>query len=237
MAPITHVIFDYDGVLQDTERAYSLANDVTLKHFGRSFNNTLKSGMMGRCREDAVQWVLHQTGIADTVTTAEYNEIYDRVLQVELANAPLLPGVVKLVEHLLKHNIPIAVCTGSDEREFAQKTPKLAEFISKFENIVLAGSDSEVKRGKPAPDPYIVTMKRFTIPPKTPANVLVFEDSINGARSGLAAGCATVFVPQKEFITHDWEERIIDIKPLLAATVDSLTEVDLDQFELPGYDE
>lgn len=65
--------------------------------------------------------------------------------------------------------------------------------------IIVTASDPEVKHGKPAPDPYLVTMKRFMETPKNPKNVLVFEDSINGVYSALAAGCSTIMVPQEEF--------------------------------------
>lgn len=65
--------------------------------------------------------------------------------------------------------------------------------------IIVTASDPEVKKGKPAPDPYLVTLKRFSQPPKSFKNVLIFEDSVNGVYSALAAGCTTIMVPQEEF--------------------------------------
>lgn len=232
---ITHVIFDYDGVLQDTETIYSIANDVTLKKFDRSFNNVLKTGMMGRRRDDAVQWILQQTGLADTITIEQYDELYEKTLDDLLPKAPTLPGAHKLVDYFTKINVPLAVCTGSDNHEFEQKSRDLKDFISKFQFIVLAGDDPEVKHGKPAPDPYFVTMERFATPPESPANVLVFEDSINGVRSALAAGCKTIFIPQEAFKTHDWEERIMDIKTQVAETLKSLEEFEPTKYGLPAF--
>lgn len=65
--------------------------------------------------------------------------------------------------------------------------------------IIVTANDPDVKHGKPAPDPYLVTMKRFLEPPQSSKNVLVFEDSINGVYSALAAECTTIMVPQEEF--------------------------------------
>ena len=232
---ITHVIFDYDGVLQDTEAAYSVANDMTLKKFNRSFNNVLKTGMMGRKRNEAVEWILQQTGLTDEVTIEQYDETYEKILDEILPKAQILPGSYKLVDYFKKLNMPLAICTGSDQHEFEQKTRHLKEFVSKFQFIVLAGDDPEVKLGKPAPDPYLVAMKRFPTPPASPANVLVFEDSINGVRSALAAGCKTVFIPQEAFKTHDWEERIMDIKTQVAETLKSLEEFEPTKYGLPAF--
>uniref|UniRef100_A0A914YCP7 Uncharacterized protein n=1 Tax=Panagrolaimus superbus TaxID=310955 RepID=A0A914YCP7_9BILA len=232
---ITHVIFDYDGVIIDSEKTYSLANDTTLKTFGRSFNNTLKNGMMGRKKAEAVHWILQQTGIAEHVTVEQYDEIYDKQLNALLPNAPILPGAVKLIEYFRQHNFPLAICTGSNTEEFELKSRNTQTLLKNFDFFVLSGDDIEVKSGKPAPDAYLVTMKRFQNPPKMAANVLVFEDSINGVRSALAAGCQTVFIPQEEFKTHDWEERIADIKPLVAETLGSLEEFKPQKYGLPPF--
>uniref|UniRef100_A0AC35FUR3 Uncharacterized protein n=1 Tax=Panagrolaimus sp. PS1159 TaxID=55785 RepID=A0AC35FUR3_9BILA len=266
---ITHIIFDFDGVIVDTEKTYSVANDAVLQTFGRSFNNTLKNGMMGRKKTEAVQWILQQTGIADHVTVEQFNEIYDKQLMALLPNAPVLPGAVKLIEYFRRNNFPLAICTGSNTEEFELKSRNIQPLLKNFDFFVLAGDDvevkAEVKAGKPAPDAYLVTMKRFPTPPKmaanvlvfedsingvrnaylvtmkrfpTPpkmaANVLVFEDSINGVRSSLAAGCQTVFIPQDEFKTHDWEERIADIKPLVE-TLSSLEEFKPEKYGLPSF--
>lgn len=230
---ISHVIFDYDGVMQDTETVYSVANDIALKKYGRSFNNILKAGMMGRKKSEAVQWVLQQTGLADTVTTKQYDEVYEQTLDELLPNSPILPGVEKLLNYFVKIKIPLAICTGSNTHEYEQKTKKLKEFLKPIPLVVLAGDDPEIKNGKPAPDPYLVTMSRFPNPPKNPENVLVFEDSLNGVRSSLAAGCTTIFIPQQCFKTHDWEERISDVKPRVAEYLNSLEEFDPKKYSFP----
>ncbi|VDM81223.1 unnamed protein product [Strongylus vulgaris] len=40
-ASITHCIFDFDGLLVDTERCYTLANQTMLRKFGREFTPKL----------------------------------------------------------------------------------------------------------------------------------------------------------------------------------------------------
>lgn len=232
---ITHVIFDYDGIIQDSEMAYSIANAEVLKLYGREFNNILKAGMMGKRRDEAVEWIIHQTGLSDTLTPEKYNEVYEVKLEELLAAAPILPGIEKIIDYFEKMNIPLAICTGSDTHEFSLKTKNVGHLLKSFPIIVLAGDDPEVKFGKPAPDPYLITMKRFKNPPKQPSNVLVFEDSINGVRSALASGCTTCYIPQECFKPHDWEKRIVDIKPLVSEILGSMEEFDPTRYGLPSF--
>lgn len=49
---ITHIIFDFDGVLIDTEGIYTEANSRCLKAYNKIFTNEMKSAQMGRKKEE-----------------------------------------------------------------------------------------------------------------------------------------------------------------------------------------
>lgn len=91
-------------------------------------------------------------------------------------------------------------------------------------NLVRAGvreyfdavvSGEEVLHGKPAPDIFLLAAEKIGIDPK---DCYVFEDSINGIRAGVAAGSASVMIPD---ITQPDEE----IRSICAAVCGSLLEV------------
>lgn len=53
-------------------------------------------------------------------------------------------------------------------------------------------SGQQVERGKPEPDIFLFAAREIGCPPE---DCCVFEDSVNGVRAGMAAGCVTVMVP------------------------------------------
>ncbi|VDP03874.1 unnamed protein product [Soboliphyme baturini] len=206
----THVIFDVDGLLLDTEKFYTIANQKTLERFGHDFTWELKEMMMGRSQKDAVSLLIQRLGLS--VTVDEY----------------LMPGAERLVRHLHKHRIPMAVCTGSRRSQFILKTQNHHDFFLLFSHIVCNPDDSEVKRGKPFPDCFLVIASRFSEAP-SPQNVLVFEDGKNGVEAAVNAGMQVVMVPDPRV---DEEVRH---KATLA--IPSLLEFTPSLFSLPSFDD
>lgn len=70
----------------------------------------------------------------------------------------------------------MAICTNSTKLQFDIKTKRHPHWLQMIPLKVIAGSDSEIKRPKPAPDPFSITMERFAgVKPQSSRNVLVFE--------------------------------------------------------------
>lgn len=80
-------------------------------------------------------------------------------------------GAEKLIKHLYKHKIPIAVATGSDKYSYGLKRQSHGELFDLFHHEVLASSDPEVHHGKPAPDVFLVAAKRFEKAPDNEKHV------------------------------------------------------------------
>ena len=55
MAAVTHVIFDMDGLLINTEDLYTLALDQFCAKFGKKFTIELKMKMMGRKTDESAK--------------------------------------------------------------------------------------------------------------------------------------------------------------------------------------
>ena len=118
----------------------------------------------------------------------------------------LLPGAHKLVHHLKKHNIPIAVATSSSRKNYDLKTAHLQSLFDCFEGKVVCGDHKYDMKGKPAPDIFITTAREMLNrdvghPEVTETDIhiqergkgLVFEDALPGVQAGKRAGMSGMF--------------------------------------------
>lgn len=109
----------------------------------------------------------------------------------------------RLILHLRKHNVQIAVATGSRRAKFELKTGHLQEVFGCFEGKVVCGDDNPKEmKGKPEPDIFLVAARDLlnrkvgkgtncTEEERVErAKGLVFEDAIPGMQAGKRAGMA-----------------------------------------------
>ncbi|KAL9188246.1 hypothetical protein ACHAXT_006624 [Thalassiosira profunda] len=107
------------------------------------------------------------------------------------AEVEACPGAVELVQALRAAKVPMAIATSSRAASVQKKRQRHEKMFECFQEVV-TGDDPNVKRGKPAPDIYLEAAKRLGV---EPSECLVVEDALMGAKSGHAAGCKVIAVP------------------------------------------
>ena len=224
--PATHVIFDVDGLLLNTEVLYTKTTDRVVGQFGKKFTWEMKLSQMGMKGSEAAARIIKQLELPLTVD--EYLQQSAHIWQELFPSAELMPGAEKLVRHLHKHNVPIALASGGHADNYELKTSQHGELFSLFSHVVLASSDPAVKHGKPAPDVYQICAERFPRPPSRPEHVLTFEDAPNGVQSARAAGMQCVMVPDERMPAEKTAEATL--------VLTSLEHFRPEMFGLPAYD-
>lgn len=222
-AEISYVIFDNDGLLLDTEPFYTKAHQIIAARFGKVFDWSVKSKMIGLRAEDSAKVLLGALRLPYSVE--EYLETRSHILRELFPQAEPMPGAVRLTRHLHRNSVPQAVATSSDRHNFDLKITNHREWFSIF-GCVITGDDPEIERGKPAPDIFLLAAKRMHAPP---ARCLVFEDAPAGIEAARAAGMHVIAVPDPNMDdgVYAGADQIIR----------SLNELDLSYWGLPALED
>jgi pseudouridine-5'-monophosphatase len=188
-APATHVIFDLDGVLLDTERHYTTATQVIVGRYGKTFDWSVKANMVGRPALESARYLVEALDLP--MLPEEYLRERTTLLERLLRECDPMPGARELTTALAEHGTPQAVATSSERRLYELKVERHQEWFRVFSAVVV-GDDARVRRGKPAPDIFLLAAEHLEADPR---HCVVIEDSPAGVAAARAAGMRVVAVP------------------------------------------
>ena len=227
--PITHALFDMDGLLLDTETCYSVAQAAVLAPHGVEFTPEKKGRMMGMKALPAAAWLISSFDPPLPLTPEELLAQRDALLADLFPKAAAMPGAARVVAHLRACGLPAAVATSSHARHFAVKTAAHGDLFACFDHVV---TGCQVTQGKPHPEIFQTAASRWGDGAVDPAAVVVFEDAPAGVEAARAAGMAVVFVPDARHLPAAEVERAAAMADL---TIPSLEDWVPEAWGLPPY--
>jgi HAD superfamily hydrolase (TIGR01509 family) len=176
--PIRLVIFDCDGVLVDSELLSAGVLGQLMAEIGLPIDHDIfRRDFLGRSFAAAARMCETRFG---RPLPPDFEPTYRRALFARLeADLQPMPGVVEVIEAL---RVPYCLATGSNAERLAV-TLRAAGLAQHFTGLCFTTSD--VARGKPAPDVFLLAAARMGV---SPGDCLVLEDSEMGVQAGLAAG-------------------------------------------------
>lgn len=193
------VLFDFDGVLVDTEWAIYQAWLRTFQKHGHELPLEVYTHCIG---SDFATWS-PKTHLEELSGLAfDWHDLdarrQEEILR-DLTHEGTMRGVIDLLDQLGRAETRRAVVSSSSHHWVDGWLEKL-EFASNFETVVCRG---DAPRIKPAPDLYLEAAARLTVAPR---DCLVIEDSLNGVRSAKAAGMTAWVVPNRVTAGLDFSE-------------------------------
>ncbi|MBO4144592.1 HAD family hydrolase [Kocuria rhizophila] len=212
------VVFDCDGVLMDTERAWAGVQHRVAEQVGVTIDERTEAGLMGLSARDIAAFIAARARETAGASAAGEDEIHDRLVGTEAdvvgASMDPLPGAVETVRAAARH-VPVAVASNSTRAILDRKMHAvgLADVLQTWV------SAEDVPRGKPAPDIYEEAVRRLGV---DAADSLAVEDSPAGATAARAAGLWVLGAPlghNEPMATHFLVESLGDpaLPPMLRA--------------------
>jgi pseudouridine-5'-monophosphatase len=187
--PVTHVIYDLDGVLLDTEPLYTRVTQEIVGRYGKVFDWSIKKDMIGRPSIESARHLV--SALELPIAPEEYLEARRHRLAELFLTTPAKDGAERFSRALHTRGVSQAIATSSEAMLFERKRTLHVDWFDIFAEVVTA-DDPRVENGKPAPDIFLVAAEAIGA---DPAACLVFEDSPAGVEAGLAAGMAVVAIP------------------------------------------
>lgn len=172
------VLFDFDGVVVDTETQYSIFwHKAGVDYLGLDDLET-------RVKGQTLVYIYDTFFPGMEKEQAEITAALDRFEQE--MSFDFIPGILSFIADLRSHDVRIAVVTSSNDKKMEAVYRAHPEIPRLFDRILTAEMFSA---SKPAPDCFLLGMEIFGT---TPENTYVFEDSFNGLKAGMASGATVI---------------------------------------------
>ncbi|GAC1373598.1 MAG: HAD family hydrolase [Acidimicrobiales bacterium] len=186
IADLDAVIFDFDGLIIDSEQVEADLVIEVLAEWGVTASYQDFGHLFGSVDADE-QWDELLAGWCGK-TAADLDARIRTIASVLKDELPLMPGVRELLDAAHGRGLGVGIATGNTRVNLERRLGRHGVF-DRFDAVV---TRAEVAQGKPAPDIYLEAARRLGVPPK---HCLALEDSVVGCQAALAAGMQVIACP------------------------------------------
>ncbi|SDB64684.1 HAD family hydrolase [Belnapia rosea] len=175
------VLFDCDGVLADSEGLVNrlVAEELTARGWPLSAGQARET-FLGMALPEMMPVILARCG----PLPADWGAMLSRRITAALMEeVEAIPGAPAALAAAAAAGLPLAVASNSTRGELRTKLDRLG-LAHHFGGRLFSFED--VARPKPAPDMYLAAAAACGA---APGDCVVVEDSLLGAKAGIAAGC------------------------------------------------
>ncbi|MBU0468504.1 MAG: HAD family phosphatase [Candidatus Omnitrophica bacterium] len=183
---IKAVIFDMDGVITNTMPDHYKSWKIILKDEGVNVTHYDIYSREGQTGISSLQGIF--SSYQKQLNRNHAKEILDKKEKLfkKIVKKRFINGSRSFLKTLYKQGFVLALVTGTSRHELHKILP---DSICALFDVIITGSD--VKKGKPHPEPFLKALKKLRIPPD---QAVVIENAPLGISSAKAAGIACIAI-------------------------------------------
>ena len=174
------VLFDFDGVIANSEPLHVSTKKATLVAYNIPFTEEEVSSFQGSPESHFFEYFAKQNAQDSSQLLTYKRRLFDQGINEIEAIKGAIPFIRKVNQDKACYLV-----TSSIKKQMACFIDRL-KLNQDFKDFITC---DDVNQHKPHPEPYLTCMKRNKL---NPARCLVIEDSPNGVISGKAAGCFVI---------------------------------------------
>jgi beta-phosphoglucomutase-like phosphatase (HAD superfamily) len=187
--PIHTVIFDMDGLIINNSYIYRLAYQAAARNLSYTIDDDLYNRFLGVPHDVCNQILV--TSFGDDFPCADFSVEVDREYELLIKTTPNIfhEGFGPLLAFLQEHQIKLGLATSSTLAK-VQFHFHNSSYLDAFDFIA---TTEDLTCPKPDPEIYHLSLDRLDSSPET---TIVLEDSNQGMRAAIAAGCLAIMIPR-----------------------------------------
>lgn len=201
---IKGVIFDMDGVLLNSEVLYQRFWLEALHFYGYPAEKEHILALRSLTGKNAELKLKSFFGDSLNYEQVKNKRIVLMDEYIRKNGVEIKKGADEILPYLKEKGIKIALATSSP-LERAEEHLGIVGLFKYFDSCVCGGM---VKNSKPQPDIYLLASEKLGL---KPCECIAVEDSPNGVRSAVNAGCKTVMIPDLTPCTEDLKKDLFAI--------------------------
>ena len=190
---IQALIFDFDGLILDTETPEFLCWQNIYREYGFELPNDEWGkiiGGYGISDFDAAEHLAHLSqGRLDPASLRARHRQESGVITL---SQPILPGVLDMIHDARRLGLKLAIASSSPHSWVDTHAKRLGIFH--YFDVVICADDVGPGRTKPNPDLFLTALNRLKVSSDA---AIIFEDSPNGVKAANRAGIFVVAVPNQ----------------------------------------
>lgn len=201
------IIFDFDGILFDTENYYRQLNKDFCHYLGVNITEEELDDLLGISIEEYHQFLLNKTREAKETCNSIQDALskrkaFENTIPKMNYEELLFPGVEATLGELKRRGYRLAVASSASYQEISEAF--FAIGIYDLFDVIISGDD--VTESEPSPQIYIEALKQLNIPA---TKAIAIEDSSRGIVAAQEAGVFTIARKEKRF-GHKDEQKDAD---------------------------